>query len=92
MARFADIAYVKTRRGWLYPALVMGIWSRRVVGWSTGPSITAGLADDALKMALARRNPPEGCAHHGDSKNVASRFCGNRNGAVSCSRDRIAAS
>lgn len=66
MAQFADIAYVKTRRGWPYLALAMGIWSRRVAGWSTGPSITAGLAGKALKMALARRNPPEGCAHHGD--------------------------
>lgn len=91
-ARFADIAYVKTRQGWLYLALVMDIWSRRIAGRSTGPNITAELADEALKMAMARRNPPEGCVHHSDSKNVASRFCGNRNGAVSCSRDRIAAS
>ena len=57
-----------------------------------GPRITAELADDALKMAIARRRPEGGCIHHSDSKNVASRFCGNRNGAVSCSRDRIAAS
>lgn len=63
-AWFADIAYVKTRQGWLYLALVMGIWSRRIVGWSMGPSITAELADEALKMALIRRNPPEGCVHH----------------------------
>lgn len=66
MAWFADIAYAKTRQGWLYLALATGIWSRRIVGWSMGPSITAELADDALKMALARRNPPEGCARHGD--------------------------
>ena len=62
----ADITYVKTRQGWLYLALVMDIWSRRVVGWSMGPSITAELADDALKTALARRNPPDGCVHRGD--------------------------
>ena len=66
MAWFADIAYVKTRRGWLYLALVMGIWSRRIVGWSMGPNITAELADEALRMALARRNPSEGCVHHSD--------------------------
>lgn len=66
MAWFADITYVKTRQGWLYLALVMDIWSRRIVGWSMGPNITAELADDALKMALARRNPPEGCVHHSD--------------------------
>ena len=66
MAWFADIACVKTRQGWLYLALVMDIWSRRIVGWSMGPNITAELADDALKMALARRNPPDGCVHHSD--------------------------
>lgn len=61
MAWFADIAYVKTRQGWLHLALVMDIWSRRIVGWSMGPNITAELADEALRMALARRNLPEGC-------------------------------
>lgn len=65
-ARFADITYVKTRQGWLYLALVMDIWSRRIVGWSMGPNITAELANDALKMALARRNNPRGCVHHSD--------------------------
>ena len=66
VAWFADIACVKTRQGWLYLALVMDIWPRRIVGWSMGPSIAAELADEALKMAPARRNPPEGCVHHGD--------------------------
>ena len=66
MARFADITYVKTRQGWLYLALVTGIWSRRIVGWAMGPNITAELADEALKMALARRNNPKGCVHHSD--------------------------
>lgn len=65
-ARFAGIAYVKTRQGWPYLALVMDIWSRRIVGWSMGPNITAELADEALKMAVSRRNPPEGCVHHSD--------------------------
>ena len=66
MAWFADIACVKTRQGWLYLALAMSIWSRRIVGWAMGPSITAELADEAPKMALARRNNPEGCIHHSD--------------------------
>ena len=65
-AWFTDITYVKTRQGWLHPAPVMDIWSRRIVGWSMGPSITAELADEALKMAVSRRNPPEGCVHHSD--------------------------
>ena len=51
----------------------------------------AELADEALKMALVRRNDPKGCVHHSDSKNVASRFCGNRKGAVSCSWNHVAA-
>lgn len=66
MARFADIACVKARQGWLYLALAMDIWSRRIVGWAMGPSITAELADEALKMVLARRNNPKGCVHHSD--------------------------
>lgn len=66
MARFADITYVKTWQGWLCLALVMDIWSRRIAGWAMGPSITAELADEALKMALARRNNPKGCVHHSD--------------------------
>ena len=59
VAWFSDIAYVKTRQGWLYLALVMDIWSRRIVGWSMGPSITAELADEALKMALGYLSPAE---------------------------------
>lgn len=65
-ARFADITYVKTRRGWLHPALVMGIWSRRIAGRSMGPSIAAELVDNAPKMALAGRNNPRGCVHRSD--------------------------
>lgn len=65
-AWFADITYVKTKQGWLYLAVVIDIWSRMVVGWSMGPNITAELADDALKMAIARRRPPAGCCHHSD--------------------------
>lgn len=64
MARFADIACVKTRQGWLRPAPAMDIWSRRAVGWAMGPGIAAEPADGALKMALARRNNPRGCVHH----------------------------
>lgn len=66
MAWLAGVTCVKTRQGWLCLALVMDIWSRRIVGWSMGPNIIAELADEALKMALARRNPPEGCVHHSD--------------------------
>ena len=63
---FAEITYVRTHQGWLYLAVVMDIWSRRIVGWSMSPRIDASLADDALKMAVARRRPPAGCVHHSD--------------------------
>ena len=65
-AWFADITYVKTGQGRLYLAVVMDIWSRAVVGWSMGPRIDAALADDALRMAIERRRPPEGVVHHSD--------------------------
>ena len=44
----------------------MGIWSRMIVGWSMSGRMTAELADDALKMAIARRRPPAGRVHHSD--------------------------
>ena len=53
-------------KGRLHPAPAMDMWSRRIVGWAMGPSITAELADEALKMTLARRNDPRGCVHHSD--------------------------
>lgn len=65
-AWFADITYVRTHQGWLYLAVVMDVWSRKVVGWSMAPRMTAELADDALKMAIARRGPERGCLHHSD--------------------------
>ena len=65
-------------------AAVADVWSRKVVGWSMGPRMAAELADDAPRMAISAGRPGPGCIHHSDSENVISRFCGNRNGAVSC--------
>ena len=42
----------------------MDIWSRRIVGWSMSDRMGAALADDALRMAIARRRPPAGCTRH----------------------------
>ncbi|MBM6756635.1 IS3 family transposase [Collinsella tanakaei] len=64
--RFADIAYVRTHQGWPCLAVVMDVRSRMIVGWSMSASMAAGLADDALKMAIARRRPGKGCARHSD--------------------------
>lgn len=44
----------------------MDICSRRIVGWAMGPNITAELADEALRVALARRGSPRGCIRHSD--------------------------
>ncbi len=65
-AWFADITYARTHQGWIYLAVVMDIWSRGIVGWSMAPRMAAELADDALRMAIARRRPPRGCIHHSD--------------------------
>ena len=54
-ARFADITYVRTRRGWPCPALVMDIWPGRAVGWPMSDRMDAGPADDALKCVSSSR-------------------------------------
>ena len=53
-------------QGWPCLAVVMDIWSRKIVGWSMSARMTAELADDALRMAIVRRRPPGGCIHHSD--------------------------
>lgn len=65
-AWFADITYVRTRQGRICLAVVMDIWSRRIVGWSMAPRMAAELVDDALRMAIARRRPPRGRVRHSD--------------------------
>lgn len=61
-----DITYVWTAEGWLYLAVVLDLYSRAVIGWATGPRLTASLAQDALTMALWRRKPEPGLLHHSD--------------------------
>ena len=51
----ADITYIPTREGWLYLAVVEDLFSRMVVGWSMGATMTSRLVVDALEMALLRR-------------------------------------
>jgi transposase InsO family protein len=62
----SDLTYVPTDEGWLYVAIVLDLWSRQVVGWSTGASLAASLAVGALQMALCHRQPPRGLLHHSD--------------------------
>jgi putative transposase len=61
-----DITYVPTREGWLYVAVVLDLFSRKVVGWATGSTLAATLAVDALNMALLQRQPAAGLLVHTD--------------------------
>ncbi len=61
-----DITYLTTRQGWLFLAVVLDLFSRRVVGWATSDRLGEGLALDALTMSLARRRPAAGLVHHSD--------------------------
>ena len=61
-----DITYLWTVEGWLYLAVILDLFSRQVVGWSMSESLECQLALDALKMALAHRQPARGLIHHSD--------------------------
>lgn len=61
-----DITFIPTRAGWLYLAVLLDLYSRRVVGWSMSDRLKQGLVLDALKMALTHRRPPRGLLHHTD--------------------------
>jgi len=67
-----DISYVWTREGWLYLAVVIDLFSRRVVGWAVGDRLHRRLAIAALQTALTMRRPPEGLIHHSDR---GSQYC-----------------
>ena len=60
----ADITYVPTRGGWLYLAVILDLYSRRVVGWSMQPYIDRRLVLGALRMAVQARQPAPGLVHH----------------------------
>jgi putative transposase len=61
-----DLTYVWTTEGWLYLAVVLDLYSRLVIGWAMGHRLTVELAEQALTMALANRNPQAGLLHHSD--------------------------
>jgi transposase InsO family protein len=62
----ADITYIRLRLEFVYLAVVLDAFSRRVIGWALGRTLEAGLAIAALKMALAERKPEAGLVHHSD--------------------------
>ena len=62
----ADITYVPTAEGWLYLAVVLDLFSRRIIGWATADHLRAELVCDALAMALTHRQPRGELLHHSD--------------------------
>ncbi len=63
---WSDITYLWTEEGWLYLAVVIDLFSRKVVGWSMSPRMRASLVCDALTMALWQRKPKAGLIVHSD--------------------------
>lgn len=62
----ADITYIATREGWLYLAAILDVYSRKIVGWSMSTRLQNQLVQDALFMAVGRRNLTSGLVHHSD--------------------------
>jgi transposase InsO family protein len=61
-----DITYIQTGEGWLYLAVLIDLYSRAVMGWAMSERMTAQLMNDALMMAIWKRNPPKGLMVHSD--------------------------
>ncbi len=61
-----DITYVRTWEGWMYLAVVVDLFSRRVIGWAMATHMRTGLVMNALDMALGQRLPAAGLIHHSD--------------------------
>ena len=74
-----DITYVRTWQGWLYLAVVMDLYSRRIVGWSMKPTLARELVLDAILMAVWRRKPQHTLIHSDQGSQYGSddwlRFC-----------------
>lgn len=62
----ADITYIATVQGWLYLAVVMDLYSRRIVGWALADHLKSSLPQQALSRALQTRRPCRGLLHHSD--------------------------
>jgi transposase InsO family protein len=62
----SDITYIDTLEGWLYLAVVLDLFSRRIVGWAMADHMEAPLVEAAWNMALIQRDPQAGLLHHSD--------------------------
>lgn len=86
-----DITYIRTWQGWLYLAVVVDLFARKVVGWSMKPTLSRELALDALLMAVWRRKPEHRVLVHSDQgsqfgSDDFKRFCNAHNLQPSMSR------
>ena len=70
MVWVTDITYVRTWQGWLYLAVVMDLFSRKIVGWSMKPTLARELVVDAVMMAVWRRRPQQTLIHSDQSQYV----------------------
>lgn len=61
-----DFTYIRTHQGWLYHAVVMDLFSRKVIGWSFNSKRNSELTQSALRMALMNEPPKQGCLFHSD--------------------------
>jgi putative transposase len=61
-----DITYIRITAGFVYLAMILDAWSRRVIGYALGRQIDTRLALAALRAAIETRQPPRGCIHHSD--------------------------
>lgn len=62
----SDLTYLPTQDGWLYLAVVVDLFSRKIVGWAMASTMETSLVVTALTMAIGRRQPPPGLLHHSD--------------------------
>ena len=74
ITRAGDITYIWTSEGWLYLAVILDLYSRRIIGWAASNRMKRDLVIRALEMAVALRQPPKGCIHHTDR---GSQYCSN---------------
>jgi transposase InsO family protein len=80
----SDFTYIETDEGWLYLAVVLDLFSRKVIGWSMSQRMDTALVEGALRMALRDRRPPSGLLHHSDqgSQYTSAAYCACLNEAL----------
>lgn len=87
----SDFTYIATKEGWLYFAVILDLFSRRVIGWSMQEHMDRLLVESALRMALEDRQPAAGVLHHSDqgSQYTAATYLALLNAALAqCSMSR----